>query len=45
MKSTKLKPQTTSATIGPTINPWTNKPKIRGEGMLNDIINKHLNNE
>ena len=24
-------------------NPWTNKTKIRGEGMLNSIMDKYLN--
>ena len=26
-------------------NPWTNKTKIRGEGMLNGIMDKYLNPE
>lgn len=25
-----------------TANPWTNKVKVRGEGMLNEIMNKYL---
>lgn len=24
-------------------NPWTNKAKTRGEGLLNSIMNKYLN--
>ena len=24
------------------VNPWTNKTKTRGEGMLNAIMQKHL---
>jgi hypothetical protein len=27
------------------INPWTNKIKIRGEGLLNSIMDKYLNDD
>lgn len=27
------------------VNPWTNKSKIKGEGMLNTIMCKHLHDE
>jgi hypothetical protein len=32
-----------SNVVNNAINPWTNKYKQRGEGLLNSIISKHLN--
>lgn len=37
--ATIIQPLTTS------INPWTNKAKQRGEGLLNSIIDKYTNNK
>lgn len=36
-------PPIQTATNTNNVNPWTNKVKIRGEGLLNSIMNKYLN--
>lgn len=36
---------TTTANLISNVNPWTNKVKIRGEGLLNSIMNKYMNDE
>ena len=36
---------TTASNLISNVNPWTNKVKIREEGLLNSIMNKYMNDE